>query len=253
MALINTENFYGSLSCNYDSMIGFDSLLAVRKDLLSRFIKPGLDNAADIGCGTGLDSIALKQLGLNVTGFDLSSDMIARAKINSARYGVEIDFLPFSAMRIPARFNNIFSAAVSLGNSLANVKRKDFLPSIKKIFALLKPGGMFLMQILNYSRILKNKERIVGITEREGNTFIRFYDFHKDKTYFNILRISGGERKNHSLITSEIFPYKTGEIISSFKQAGFGKIEKYGGLNKSNYLAGNSPDLVICAFKRTKD
>ena len=42
-------------------------------------LKGKCNNALDIGCGTGLSTIALKELADNVTGIDSSEEMIAMA------------------------------------------------------------------------------------------------------------------------------------------------------------------------------
>jgi glycine/sarcosine N-methyltransferase len=243
------QKFYDALSSDYDSMINFDSSLLKRTALLNNFIIPGNKAAADLGCGSGLDSIALSHIGYHVTGFDISQSMVNTASANAHRLGVNAEFYSHPIHLIPKQFNNKFSFAVSLGNSLANINRKNLALSFARIYKLLNPGGQLLVQILNYDRILSSKERIVGITEKENTTFIRFYDFEKERTFFNILKIEKGTKINHSLITSEIFPYRMNEFIKIIKGAGFKRVKKYGGLDKSLFDAKRSNDLVITAIR----
>ena len=245
----NARGFYDTLSADYDSMIGFDKSLAKRTEALKSFILPADRAAADLGCGSGLDSIALARAELKVTGFDISAGMIAEAKKNARRNKAKINFSVSPIKKIDSSFNKKFSFALSLGNSLANINPKEISQSIKKIYSLLEPDGHILIQILNYDKILLYKKRMVGITEDEINMFIRFYDFGKDKTYFNILKIEKGNSAAHSLITTEIFTYRSGEMIKMLKSAGFKRIKKYGGLDKSPYITSESADLVITAFK----
>jgi ubiquinone/menaquinone biosynthesis C-methylase UbiE len=245
----SAQNFYNTLSADYDSMINFDASILKRKEALKNFISAEDETAADLGCGSGLDSIALSQLGLKVTGFDISEDMINAAAGNAARYKADAEFHAFPMNHIPKQFNNKFSLAVSLGNSIANIEKKKLIPSLARMHSVLKPGGHILIQILNYERILAAKERIVGITQKENSTFIRFYDFEKERTFFNILKIEKTEKIQHALITTEIFPYKSAALIKLVKDAGFKKVQKYGGLNRSDYIAGQSPDLVLSAYK----
>ncbi len=44
---------------NYDEMISFEKAVENKKKLLKNFIKPEMKYAADLGCGSGVDSIAL--------------------------------------------------------------------------------------------------------------------------------------------------------------------------------------------------
>lgn len=245
----NARGFYDTLSADYDSMIGFDKSLAKRTEALKSFILPADRAAADLGCGSGLDSIALARAGLKVSGFDISPGMVAEAKKNARRNNVKISFAVSPISKIDGAYNKKYSFALSLGNSLANINPKGLSQSIRKIYSLLEPEGHILIQILNYNKILSLKKRMVGITEEGNNMFIRFYDFGKDKTYFNILKVEKGSTASHSLITTEIFPYRSGEITKMLKSAGFKRIKKYGGLNKSPYISSESADLVITAFK----
>jgi len=245
----SAQNFYDDLSADYDSMIGFDSSLQKRIEALRAFIQPNDLTAADLGCGSGLDSIALAKLGLAATGFDISEQMVAHAAQNSKRLGADVSFLPYAASKIPKSFDSSFNFALSLGNALANINKQELAASLKKMYGLLKPGGHILIQILNYDRLLKSKERIVGVTEKEKSTFIRFYDFGKDKTFFNILKLTRGDKKEHSLLTTEIFPYKKVELTRLIKNAGFKKLEFYSGLNKKEFNRELSQDLVIAARK----
>lgn len=244
-----TEKFYDELSADYDSMIGFDSSLIKRTEALSSFIQPLDRNAVDLGCGSGLDSIALAKLGLDVTGFDISESMVKTASANASRLGINAEFLAYPVKKIPNSFKEKFSFAVSLGNALANINEKELALSLKKIYSLLKPGGHALVQILNYNRILKEKNRIVGVTEKGAATYIRFYDFYGENTFFNILKIERGEKTTRSLITTEIFPYKKKKLTGMIKDAGFSKVKIFGGLNKGEYKEGLSQDLVITALK----
>ncbi len=242
-------NFYDSLSADYDLMINFNAALEKRSELLSNFIKPSNARAADLGCGSGLDSIVLARFGYKVTGFDISAGMILKAEENAKRNNVEIDFLAASIDKIPGQPGNKYSLILSLGNSLANIDEKHLIKSFSKMFSLLQPGGKVLIQILNYNRILKLKERIVGITEKEDYAFIRFYDFHKDHLGFNILKYDKKNKNNHSIISTEIYPYKSAQMVKMISEAGFKKVKKYGGLNKSKFAPVESADLVIEAFK----
>lgn len=243
------RGFYDALSSDYDSMIGFDKSLIKRIELLKNFIFPEDKAAADLGCGSGLDSIALARLGLDVTGFDISPLMVTGAGKNARRLKLKINFVTSPIDKIDKSFNGKFSFALSLGNSLANLDPGQLLSSLKRMHSLLAPGGHILIQILNYDRILKSKERIVGITENEEYIFVRFYDFGERQTFFNVLKIRRGEASSNSLITTEIFPYRSSELTRLLKQAGFTKTKKYGGLNQSPYNPSSSTDLVIAAFR----
>jgi ubiquinone/menaquinone biosynthesis C-methylase UbiE len=242
-------SFYNSASDYYDKMIDFDSALQKRKELLSGFITPQMKSVADVGCGTGVDSISLSLLGLNVFAFDPSLEMINAAKANSERKETNIEFYNYPANKIPKIFYNKFDLVVSLGNTLANIPFSKIKKSVSRLFKLVKKDGSVLIQILNYEKILMEKERIVNITKKDGEYFIRFYDFGKKDLTFNILRFNADDTSKKELISTKIFPYISKEIKKIFKASGFKEIEIYGSLNKQPFVSKTSNDLVLSAKK----
>lgn len=247
---MKTNNkFYNSASIYYDKMIDFYSALEKRKILLSNFVDDKIKTVADVGCGTGVDSISLSQLGLNVTAFDPSIEMINVAKENCKRANAKIEFNNFAASKIPKTFYNKFDLVVSLGNTIANIPPQQIEKSFSKFYRMLKSNGKVLIQILNYEKILKDKERIVNITKKDNEYFIRFYDFGKKELTFNILRFNSDHTSEKELISTKLFPYTTKELKQTLKKIGFKKTTVFGGLDKKPFDANTSNDLVLFATK----
>jgi len=247
--MISSESFFDNISGFYDNMTGYETALKSRQDLYKRFITTEMKNAADLGCGTGLDSIALSLIGLRVTGFDISSGMIKKAEEKSAELNLNIDFHNYSLDTIPETFFNNYSFAVSMGNTLANLDKAGIRKAFNNCCRMLLPGGKFLLQILNYEKILKEQERIVNITHREGKYYVRFYDFCGEEIDFNVLSFEESELKNKQLVTTKLYPYKLGQLKELLTEAGFSGIEYFGSLTKDKYDTGKSKDLVILVSK----
>ena len=245
---MKNKNFYNDLSFFYDEMISFSDIIKKRTHELKNFISYKYRDAADIGCGTGNDSVALAMNGLNVTGFDPSNGMIKQARINTEGFNVKL--VVSGAEKIPTKFNNKFDIAISLGNSLANIEKKNISLSIKRIYSILKKNGLLIIQILNYTAVLKNNKRIVNITEKENNQFIRFYDFHKDNIIFNILKIDKTNLKNYDLLSTTLYPYKKEFLLKILKSAGFHQIKWYSDFNDNEFIPLKSKDLILTARKK---
>jgi glycine/sarcosine N-methyltransferase len=241
--------FFDSISSFYDDMVGFDAALDRRAGFLQKFVSPGMEYAADIGCGTGLDSISLSRLGLKVRAFDISSGMIEKAEQNAEKYGAKIKFYNAGFDGMPDIFNNSFDLVVSLGNTIANVPSESLNTSISAIYTLLKPGGKAVVQILNYEKLKSNNDRIINITRNETTTFIRFYDFLDKNINFNILRFTTANPKERIMDTVMLYPYSEQELIAYFQKAGFREVETYGSLGMDNYSPAESNDLVLKAIK----
>ena len=246
--MLTNKEFFNSLSENYDNMISFSKAVEKKKDFLKEFINNDVQqSAADLGCGTGVDSIALSKLGFDVTAFDISEGMIKKAKLNAEKENAKINFTNKSITEIPEDNFNKYDLVISLGNSLANLNKKEFEDAVKIIKSMLRENGSVLIQILNYTPVLKNKERIINITRDDNFHFVRFYDFENEWLRFNILKYSVSNPKDFEIISTKIFPHEFNFIKKLFEENGFKNVNLFGGLNKNPFDKNTSKDLVIFA------
>ena len=96
----------------------------------------------DLGCGTGNSSEPFVEAGLEVTGLDLSPQMlsVARAKLPGARF-VQADFTTFA-------LNETFNLVVSVFDSLNNLLNPDdFRRCAERVREHLEPNGLFIFDV----------------------------------------------------------------------------------------------------------
>lgn len=251
--IIIMTDFYSSLAPEYDRMTRFSDRLGSETTLLRNWINPDqVRSALDVACGTGLHTILLAKMGMTVTGVDLSVEMLAKAKSNAEMFKTPVNFLEGDMRYLKSMFKPSFDLIVCLGNSLPHLLvSKDLAATFNGFKKLLNPGGMLLLQQLNYDRVMSCQERIVGVNRKEGKEFVRFYDFKGKFLDFNILTITEDKGQiRHSLSTTKLYPYRKDEIVTVLEKQGFGNINIAGNLNKAPFLEGESPNLVIQAFKR---
>jgi SAM-dependent methyltransferase len=247
--MLNNQEFYDELSVQYDSMIPFEKAIERKKEVFKNFLKDSKKIIADIGCGTGSDSLALAGLGYNVTSFDPSAQMLDKARINAKSSELDLDSYQFGASQIPDDFNGKYDVVISLGNSFANIPADEFESSVSKCFSLLREKGELFIQILNYGKILLEKKRIVSITTTEEKYFVRFYDFNENQIVFNILQFDKSKPADHQIISTKIYPYSTDDFTLTLEKAGFKSINYYSSLNFSPFDPQTSNDLIITAVK----
>lgn len=242
---MDNETFFDSISNYYDGMIDFDSSLRNKQNLLSSFVVSDMGCAADLGCGTGVDSIAISRLGLNVTSFDQSNEMIKQAKLNAGKYNESIEFINSPIHKIPEHYGKSFDFIISLGNTFANIPVNLLSESFRKVRLILKPRGRFLIQILNYDLLLQKQERIVNITENAEYLFVRFYDYLNEHINFNLLQINKDNLKENKLLTTKIYPHTKSLITKSLHNSGFPEIELFGSLKKDPFRIDESKNLIV--------
>jgi ubiquinone/menaquinone biosynthesis C-methylase UbiE len=247
--MLNNQEFFDELSVQYDSMIPFEKAIKRKEELFQNIIKGSSKTIADIGGGTGSDSLALTRFGHKVTSFDPSAKMLNKARINAKNSGLNLDMHQFGASQIPDKFNGKYDMVISFGNSFANIPTDEFEDSVCKCFALLREEGELHIQILNYEKILFEKQRIVSISNSEEKYFVRYYDFNENHIVFNILQFDKTNPANHQLISTKILPYSTADFTPALKKAGFKTTNYYGSFTFTHFDPQTSNDLIITAVK----
>ncbi len=247
--MLDNQEFFDELSVQYDSMIPFEKAIKRKEELFQNLIKGTSKTVADLGCGTGSDSLALTSLGNKVTSFDPSAQMLNKARINAKSSGLDFDSYQFGVSQIPDEFNGKYDEVISFCNSFANIPTDEFDSSVCKCFSLLREKGKLYIQILNYEKILLEKKKIVSITTGEEKYFVRFYDFNENHIVFNILQFDKAKPADHQLISTKIYPYSTDDFTMALKKAGFKTINYFGSFNFTPFDPQTSNDLIITAVK----
>ncbi len=105
----------------------------------------------DLCCGTGRHSILLAKRGATVLGVDLTRAYLDQARRRAGSLK-NCSFAQGDMRRLP--FENEFDAAMNLWTSFGYFeKESDDLKTLKGVARSLKPGGLFLMELVDYAYI----------------------------------------------------------------------------------------------------
>jgi glycine/sarcosine N-methyltransferase len=242
--------FYRGMAGSYDEMTRFAQRLPGERALLEQWrSRYSIASALDAACGTGLHAIALAQLGVGVTGADLSPEMLAQARAHAAAEKVSVVWIEAAMEELDQRVAGSFDALFCLGNSLPHLLDAEALAAALGGFRrLLMPGGHLILQLINYEQVLAWQRRVVALTREGEREFIRFYDFGEPLLRFNILQIDWSQKTPlHTLQSVPLYPWRCEELESALKAAGYGGIEIYGDMQWGDYIAAKSQNLVIVA------
>jgi len=246
--LFSAETFYDEVSEFYGEMVDFEKNLSLRLNAYQKiFATKGA--VADLGCGIGLDSIALAMNGHKVTAFDISPKMIEEVRQNALKFKVTIATSVHSFESVPKTYNGKFNYVVSVGNTIAHINSKQLQRAFKRIYDLLIPGGKIFLHILNYELIRSQQKRINNIAVRNGKVIIRFYDFLNNDLNFNILSFPTNSTKDFKLVTTRHYPYTKSKIHSYLKAAFFKKITFMKNFVGEKFEINDSKDLFVGAVK----
>ena len=153
----------------------------------------------DVGCGTGQTAAYLAyNYGANVTGIDINSTMIAKAKRRMKKSRLPVKIIQSTIEKIPLpdhQFDFIICESVL---SFVNKAR-----ALKEIYRLLKNGGRFVAIELTIQQPLKEKE------ENEIKQFYGFESLSTKKDWVALLKLAGFEQirilKNTSIDSAPDF------------------------------------------------
>lgn len=111
--------------------------------LISKY-NPGARSILDLGCGTGKHDLLLSEMGYEVTGIDLSEEMLAVAKAHPRPDTVSsLNFMQSDIRTV--RLHKTYDVLVSLFHVMSYHLTNDDLSAVfATVRAHLKPGGIFI-------------------------------------------------------------------------------------------------------------
>jgi SAM-dependent methyltransferase len=239
-------DFYTALSRYYDVIFPPD------RQALS-FLSRGLEPASkilDLACGTGSYSLLLAEEGHRVWGIDSDREMVRRARGKARRRRVRFVRGDMTAIEnlVPGRFDLVFC----LGNSLVHLASAE---AIYQLFCsaaiLLKRGGLFATQIINYDGIVPPVDLPTIVRAEEGLEFHRKYTGVRGGT-----EVSFETRlvlRNEELVLSHAVPLlalKSDTLLEMLNAAGFVDLELYGDFQEDPHSSDSF--LSVCRARRPK-
>lgn len=97
------------------------------------------DTILDLGCGSGRDSLALYELGYDVTPLDASEELCKLAEIHT---GLDVLQMTYKEMEFEGAFDGIWACG-----SLLHVPKSEIRDIMIKIFNALYDRGVFYMSV----------------------------------------------------------------------------------------------------------
>lgn len=248
---------YDDFSSDYDRFVSWPGRLALEMPFLQRQLEEaGAKEVLDVACGTGMHAIALAQAGYEVSGTDISTRMIDRARVNAQMARVNVRFKQAGFGEQESTFGKArFHAVLCLGNSLPHLLTADQLDAaLADLFACLKPGGLLILQNRNFDVVMQERMRwMEPQSTRDGQAewlFLRFYDFAPDGLLsFNIITLyrEGESEWRQATGSTTLRPLLAAELETTLGRAGFQSITFYGDMKGAPFDMTGSGNLVACA------
>lgn len=220
----------------------------VQQLLLLLNLKPGA-KVLDLGCGQGRISIPLAEQGYEVTGIDISEDLLNEASRRARDSNQRIEFIHGDMRNLS--YQEEYDAIINLGTAFGYVRdNNDNLNIYKGIYTALKYNGIFIQEtenrdfkIRNYNyRVWQNMNDKIVWSERNFNT--------KDSKWTEEISWFEEEEIKNSILTLRL--YTPSELIDMQETSGLNVLNLYGGYDLSNHHI-DSPRTLIISKKEKGD
>jgi len=251
---------------DYDDFVDWDARLGREGPFFRElFEKVGVKRVLDVGAGSARHSIMFATWGLEVIAVDPDDSMLAQAEENVARFAGAIAEGGGSVRVVRGGFGGLYRLDVGLvdalictGNALPHVAGRDGLTEALADFgAVVAPGGVLVLHLLNHARLLDSHVRVVPPKIRDTRSgtkvFLRVIEYPDsgeflDFDFVTLTRAIDGEwelahrRSAHTAIPEQL-------LRSELPCAGFSEIEAFGGHDR-HPLTDADESAIITAIRR---
>lgn len=235
-------SFYQSIHKHYDEIFPLNGQQTV-------FVNDELSAGSqllDIGCGTGNLAISLAKEGLSVKAIDMDESMIHVAKQKNQDNNPS--FRVMNMLNIASEFKfEQFDGILCFGNTIAHLTNNALIEHfLNSVFSILKPGGKFILQILNYESILEKRLKNLPLIENNNIRFERLYEYTDNGLInfrTNLTIKENGETKHNELTLN---PLGKTELEKMLKETGFKQIRFFGNFKKDKLSNKSLPLVMLC-------
>lgn len=243
-----TETFFGE----HFKEFGFDSKDPERTEMEARFIigaldlKPG-DKVLDICCGVGRHAIELAKQGYKVTGVDLTQSYVGSAAEEASKKSLDCEFLIGDMRSLP--FENEFDAAYNFFTSWGYYSDEENLIAIRQVYEALKPGGRFLLEVMNRDWIMREFAP-VDVQYCDNKELIHYRKFVPTTSVLQAEYIYMENRVILQHDSVDLRIYSLHEIYDMFRSAGIEPIAIWGNELGEEFYFDSSARCVVLGEKK---
>ncbi len=179
------------------------------------------ESGLDVGCGGGWFTRAFQRYGYQMTGMDISPEMLDFAQGKALETGIRSEYIlgDITAKKPPKRFD--FVTAI---NDCFNYIPKDKLgKALKNISSSMKMGGILIFDVSAPRKFAKKIANTVSVDDREEVTYLSFGKLEEDKATLEVTLFV--KQKDNAYIrldeTHTQYVYTEEELSSALSANGF--------------------------------
>jgi ubiquinone/menaquinone biosynthesis C-methylase UbiE len=243
-------DFYERLSEYYDDIFKTkEKAITFIEDVISSRGGKLLDLAA----GTGAEAVALAKKGYELTAVDLSPLMVKKIQEKADLHDVTLTAFEADMCHLDHTSLSNQDGIYCIGNSFVHLPHGEAMRKcLNSVYHLLKRGGSFIVQIVNYDRIFKHQITKLPVIKNEdkGLLFERFYTFNKEDISFQMKLTVENADAEAAIYEREtkLTPLMKDDFMSIIRNSLFQHAEFYGTFDGEG-LTHDSPALIAVMRK----
>jgi len=240
----------------YDLMVDWDRRLQHEAPFFQRALASvSAHRVLDCACGTGHHVCLFARWGMDAVGSDASPAMVEAARRLARQEGAAVRLEVADFRRLPETFTQPFDAVVCTGNSLPLVGSPEGLrEAVASMRDVLRPDGLLVLHCLNFETVPEGRTVVEDPRPRrvDDRELVVLKIFRKARRRCD-LTIVVLEREGEGWAKVEhhesMWVVRPGELESLLTEAGFGRIQTYGGYEPRPFDPATSRDLILVARK----
>ena len=214
--------------------------------LINRLSAYRLETGLDVGCGGGYFTRALQRAGYEMTGMDVSLEMLDRAQRTALKEGIRGEYIHGDVAG--TRLARKYSFATAINDCINYVEPERLLKAFKNVHGCLQKGGVFLFDISSPKKFAEKLNGAVNVDDREDITYFSFTRFDGRQATLDVslfVKNADGSyiRQDETHVQ---YAHTEEEILETLQQAGFAKVSVEGHLGEDK---AQSDRLVFLAEK----
>lgn len=220
--------------------------LEAARDEARHLVRRGVSGRVlDLCCGFGRHCAALRELGVDAFGLDLSRDLLGQARSLAA--GLEGNLVCGDARAIPAR-DGCLDSVISLFSSFGYFGEAGDRSVLREAARVLRPGGCLLLDLMNppfvrSTLVARSEAERSGMKIREHRSLAD--GGRRVQKEVQVVAPDGAS----SVWREDVRLYEAADLLPWLSDAGLGLREIFGDLAGSD-ITSASPRQVLVARRR---
>jgi glycine/sarcosine N-methyltransferase len=233
----SVQQFYQQLAPDYHTIFA-DWRASVQRQagILDNLIRGEMDDTArsvlDCSCGIGTQAIGLALHGYTVHATDLSPAAVERAAKEAESFGVSFTTGVADFRTLESQVAGTFDVVLSFDNSIAHLLTdEDLSLAIRNMRAKLRDGGLLMLSIRDYDRLIVDKPistQPTRVNREEGRTLsFQVWDWAADGKSYTLNHFTvkqQGDGWQTSCQTTQLRALQRAELSAILQDAGFTNI-----------------------------